>query len=126
LSKGAQAATQSHAFAAESPVAKGRSTVKKARRDDLTEAIRAVPLNYLVEVLTGQEVPPSGAMRCLLHGDRDPSLKLYDDGHFHCFGCQAHGSAFDLAAALWGLDVRRDFVEIRNRLADELLAGGAA
>jgi hypothetical protein len=95
------------------------------RRDDLTDAIRAVPLDYVIEILTGEAVPASGVLLCVLHEDREPSFKVYPD-HFHCFGCGAHGSAFDFAADLWRLDVRRDFVEVRNRLADQLLAGGAA
>lgn len=38
--------------------------------------------------------------RCPWHDDDSPSFYVYtadaDDQHFHCFGCRAHGDAFDL------------------------------
>lgn len=31
---------------------------------------------------------------CPFHGEKTPSFRVYDDqGHFHCFGCGAHGDA---------------------------------
>jgi len=34
---------------------------------------------------------------CPFHEDSDPSLHVYpEDGHYHCFGCGAHGDIFDL------------------------------
>ena len=30
-------------------------------------------------------------VRCPFHNDKDPSFQIYDDGHYHCFGCGAHG-----------------------------------
>jgi hypothetical protein len=37
-------------------------------------------------------------VECVFHdGDREPSLVLYpDDNHFHCYGCGAHGTMYDL------------------------------
>lgn len=45
----------------------------------------------------------SGYICCPLHHERTASLKLYDDGHWHCFGCNRGGSSIDLAAALYDL-----------------------
>jgi DNA polymerase I-like protein with 3'-5' exonuclease and polymerase domains len=36
---------------------------------------------------------------CPYHADRTPSLQIYPDGHFHCFGCGAHGSIEELPDA---------------------------
>jgi DNA polymerase I-like protein with 3'-5' exonuclease and polymerase domains len=33
---------------------------------------------------------------CPFHTDRTPSLQLYSDGHYHCFGCGAHGAIDEL------------------------------
>jgi len=33
---------------------------------------------------------------CPFHPDRIPSMMLYEDNHYHCFGCQAHGYVEDL------------------------------
>jgi hypothetical protein len=33
---------------------------------------------------------------CPIHEDWEPSCALYDDGHYHCFGCGAHGLTEDL------------------------------
>ena len=32
-----------------------------------------------------------GKINCPFHDDKTPSCQLYADGHFHCFGCGAHG-----------------------------------
>lgn len=44
--------------------------------------------------------------RCPLHNDTQPSLRLYRDGHYHCFGCGAHGDVIDLYAALHRMTTR--------------------
>lgn len=31
-----------------------------------------------------------------LHSDSDPSFTIYPDNHYHCFGCGAHGWAYQL------------------------------
>lgn len=33
---------------------------------------------------------------CPFHPDKIPSMMLYYDNHYHCFGCQAHGYTEDL------------------------------
>lgn len=43
---------------------------------------------------------------CPLHGDTNPSLRLYKDGGFKCFGCGAHGDVIDLYAAMHRLTTR--------------------
>jgi DNA polymerase I-like protein with 3'-5' exonuclease and polymerase domains len=32
-----------------------------------------------------------GKILCPLHDEKTPSCQLYADGHYHCFGCNAHG-----------------------------------
>jgi RecA-family ATPase len=32
---------------------------------------------------------------CPFHGEKTASFTVYEDGHYHCFGCNAHGSVFD-------------------------------
>jgi Mesyanzhinovviridae DNA polymerase len=32
-----------------------------------------------------------GKINCPFHEDKTPSCQLYTDGHYHCFGCHAHG-----------------------------------
>jgi hypothetical protein len=36
------------------------------------------------------------AVPCIFHPDRSPSLILYPDNTFHCYGCEAHGDSIDL------------------------------
>ena len=57
-----------------------------------------------------------------LHDDHTPSLQLYDDGTWYCYGaCQAGGSIFDFAARAWQIDAKgRTFLKLRARLADKL------
>lgn len=35
------------------------------------------------------------AIRCPFHGEHDPSLHLYDDQHWYCFGCGKSGDVYD-------------------------------
>lgn len=40
---------------------------------------------------------PSYKVICPFHGDKNPSLQInVDKEYFHCYGCEAHGSALDL------------------------------
>ena len=60
------------------------------------------------------------------HDDHTPSLQLYDDGTWYCFGaCQEGGSIYDFASRAWGIETKgRSFLELRQRLADEFRAAG--
>jgi len=57
-----------------------------------------------------------------LHQDHTPSLQLYEDGTWYCYGaCKAGGSIFDFAARLWRMETKdRAFLKLRSRLAGEL------
>lgn len=53
-----------------------------------------------VLVGSGNVLRPAGTgrfiARCPFHEDREPSLLVDErDGHFHCFGCRAHGDVID-------------------------------
>jgi len=52
---------------------------------------------------------------CPFHGEKTPSFKVSEDrDDYHCFGCGAHGSAFDFVMNTEGLS----FPEAIERLAD--------
>ena len=55
----------------------------------------------ILEVCAAKGIPltPSGSYyktRCLFHDDSTPSMTIYPDNTFHCFGCGAHGDSYDL------------------------------
>ena len=108
----------------------GRASVKDAatpRRTGRTEIDRlllAIPAAEYVHALTGLSPDRTGKIHCPFHQDRTPSLQLYEDGTWYCYGaCKAGGSIFDFASRVCGgLDTKgRAFLELRARLADELL-----
>lgn len=67
-------------------------------RDTLDWAkARAYPITSLVEV------DRAGFARCVAHREKTGSMKVYADNHAHCFSCSFHGSAIDVAAALWNV-----------------------
>jgi hypothetical protein len=77
----------------------------------------AVPAAEYARVLAGLAPDRAGKVRCPFHPDRTPSLQLYADGGFFCFGCRRGGSIFDFAAHLWGITPREQgFTELRSRL----------
>jgi DNA polymerase len=59
---------------------------------------KATPESEIVQQneQTPREVPQHGSgddgkIHCPFHADETPSCQLYADGHYHCFGCGAHG-----------------------------------
>jgi len=53
---------------------------------------------------------------CPFHQERSPSMHVYDDGHYHCFGCGAHGDVFTVIREKEHLDFS-DAVEVLARRA---------
>lgn len=57
--------------------------------------------------------------RCCFHNEKTPSLCVFPDGHFHCFGCDAHGDAID-----WVMRSERlSFLDACARLGGRELTG---
>jgi DNA primase len=52
---------------------------------------------------------------CPFHGEKTPSFYVYEDGHYHCFGCGAHGDAIGFVMQAEGAG----FMEAVERLAAE-------
>jgi hypothetical protein len=95
------------------------------RSSDVYEALKAISPRHWVEVLTGEQANADGKVHCPIHADHSPSLHLYNDGAW-CFAGCGPVDIFDCAAATWGLDARRDFKEIKWRLAERLLGSPPA
>jgi hypothetical protein len=110
--------------ASKHPEAQGAKVFNLRAHDPL----RAISLPLAIEIITGEQVPRSGTMRCPLpgHEERTPSCRV-DDDVFFCHGCLRGGSLYDLGAHLFGLGTRgAQFLEVRRRLAAELLGREAA
>jgi hypothetical protein len=92
---------------------------ERARRTEIDELLLAIPAATYVRELTGVEPRRDGKVSCPFHADATPSLQLYEDGTFYCYGCCAGGSIYDFAATLWSLETKgRAFLALRARLAD--------
>jgi hypothetical protein len=88
-------------------------------RTDLDELLLAIPAATYVRGLVGLEPRRDGKVSCPFHADNTPSLQLYEDGTFYCYGCHAGGSIYDFAGRLWRLETKgRAFVKLRARLAE--------
>jgi hypothetical protein len=101
------------------------------------DPLAQIPASEYVPLLTGRPVGKDGKVTCPFHGggrERTPSLHVYpDDRGWVCFGCQAPpgrqhlgGDIYTFGALLYGLDARRDFRDLRQRLAADLLRGEVA
>ncbi|MFI5037862.1 MAG: DNA-primase RepB domain-containing protein [Solirubrobacterales bacterium] len=110
-----------------SPAARPSSGSRRRRapRSALERDLLAIPAAEYVRVLIAREPNRAGKVLCPFHEETEPSLLLYPDGTFYCYGrhkkdraCGKGGTIFDFAAALWGLGTRgRDFQELCRRLA---------
>ncbi|HZK73767.1 MAG TPA: DNA-primase RepB domain-containing protein, partial [Clostridia bacterium] len=97
---------------------------RRRPRNTLDRALLAVPAAEYARVLADREANRAGKILCPFHEETDPSLKLYPDGSFYCFGrgCRKGGTIFDFAAAIWGIGTKNeDFHELRRRLASLFL-----
>lgn len=110
---------------AQSPKARRPSCDRSPRARFENDPLRTIPAEIYVELLTGEEVGRSRKIRCPLHEENTPSFHVYDD-HWNCFGCHRGGDIYTLAAELWGLATTgKDFLGLRQRLAERLLGRAA-
>jgi len=74
----------------------------------LTGGLEGVAPEVYVQRLTRQTVGRSRKVHCPLHDDDTPSLHVYPEAErgWFCFGCGRGGTVYDLAAALWGRELR--------------------
>jgi RepB DNA-primase from phage plasmid/CHC2 zinc finger len=97
------------------------SVVHRGRPHPHDRVLLGIPASDYVTQLTGLEANRSGKVCCPFHPDETPSLQLYGDNSFYCFGCHAGGSIYDFAARLWGQQTKGPaFIELRQRLLEEL------
>ncbi len=97
--------------------------LRRPRRDgsSLDRALLEISAAEYVRVLSNREPNRAGKVECPFHQENTPSLQLYPDGTFYCFGasCRNGGTIFDFAAALWGTGTRGEqFRHLRRRLAN--------
>ncbi len=108
------------------PPARPRAAVAggtgRAPRGRSKDPLLQIPAAEYVRRLTGLEPDRAGKIACPFHDDRSPSLQLYPDGSWYCFGaCQTGGSIFDFGSRWFGIPTKGPgFVELRYRLADAL------
>jgi hypothetical protein len=110
-----------------------RLRARRASSSAFGDPLAAIPADEYVPLLLGRPLGRDGKTQCPFHAggqERTPSLHVYpDDRGWTCFGgCPAPagrdhfgGDIYTFGAALYGLDVRRDFPAIRRRLAADLL-----
>lgn len=101
-------------------VSRPASTAReRAARTELDELLLKIPAATYLRTLAGLRPRSDGKVNCPFHSDNVPSLQIYKDGTFYCFGCHAGGSIYDFAGKLWSADTKgRAFLELRERLAD--------
>jgi hypothetical protein len=96
--------------------------ITRVGRTRLDRELLQIPAAEYVRVLAGREPNREGKILCPFHDEATPSLQLYGDGGFYCFGsgCRRGGSIFDFAGHLWGIDPRGvGFLGLRERLAEQ-------
>ena len=98
---------------------------RRVGRSEIDRLLLAIPAAEYVHALTGLTPDRTGKIHCPFHEDRTPSLQLYQDGTWYCYGaCHAGGSVFDFASRIWSTGTKgQEFLRLRARLAAELGLG---
>jgi RepB DNA-primase from phage plasmid/CHC2 zinc finger len=100
---------------------RGQDQGQRRVRHPLDRALLAIPAEQYVQALTGIRPNRARKIPCPFHDDRDPSLQLYGDASWYCFGCRRGGTIYDFAALLWGAGTKdHAFLKLRSRLAQVL------
>ena len=100
----------------------GRPLPPRSGRTEIDRALLAIPATDYAQKLTGRTADRAGKIQCPFHDDQTPSLRLYEDGTWYCFGaCQTGGSVYDFASHLWRMETKgSSFLQLRRQLAREL------
>jgi DNA primase len=75
----------------------------------MIEGLETINLVEVIEKATGQQGKRMGnktKFQCCFHEDKDPSLVVYPDNRFHCFGCGAGFDALDFTQKFYGCDFK--------------------
>jgi RepB DNA-primase from phage plasmid/CHC2 zinc finger len=100
---------------------RGREQRQRRASHPLDRALLAIPAEQYVQALTSIRPNRARKIPCPFHDDRDPSLQLYGDASWYCFGCRQGGTIYDFAALLWGTGTKdHAFLQLRARLAQVL------
>lgn len=70
---------------------------------DVFEKVRRTVSARDIAERNGFHANRTGFIECPFHNEKTPSLKLYEDGHWYCFGCGQGGSSVDFAMRLYGV-----------------------
>ncbi len=81
-------------------------------RSDLASRVRALVSARDAAERYGFTPNRAGYICCPFHSERTPSLKLFPDGGWHCFGCGKGGSSIDFVMELFGVDFRQAVVRL--------------
>ena len=83
---------------------------KNYYKDDL-KTIREIKIHTLLRITNnGKRI----AIRCPIHNEKSPSMIIYPDGSYYCFGCSKFGSnSIDFLMAV-GLTFQESIEELRK------------
>lgn len=85
---------------------------------DIERIKASTPLQPTIEKLTGEQIVKH-KMHCPFHADSTPSLQVYDNGKWHCFGCGIGGDVLDFLGYYYfgsQYDPAIHFIEVVDKL----------
>lgn len=75
-----------------------QGSIKNMKKGSITQAdiMRAKEARYDIEV-------KNGMARCIFHADINPSMQIFKDNKFRCYGCGEHGDRVDFEMKRYNL-----------------------
>lgn len=84
-------------------------------RSDFVETVKSAITMQDAALTYGFEPNRSGYILCPIHGEKTPSLKLYENGRgWYCFGCGIGGDVINFVRHIFNLDFRQALLKLNN------------
>jgi DNA primase len=81
--------------------------------DNLIQQIKEVDLVEIFSDLGFQVVKRK--LKCPFHDDKTPSMMVYPENWYHCFGCGKHGDVFNFYQQYFDLDFKHALMQLATR-----------
>lgn len=88
-------------------------TVRSTLLKHYIDIVKTIPLESAL-AFYGLEIDNKHFALCPFHLEKTPSLKIFPDGRWHCFGCERNGDLIDYVQGIFEVNIREAIYKINT------------